>query len=114
MEPTSIAAMPGIPKSAVLPPPQARGILLRKRCIFLVSTILLSAVLGHPMSYHQNLASRNSLLASEAQAMLPFLLASVLTALLEVYTKSIDNLSLPLFFCAFLKVLEMQLGTSGS
>lgn len=41
-------------------------------------------------------------------AWLPFLLATSLTALLEVYTKTVDNLSLPLFFCAFLKALEMQ------
>ena len=49
--------------------------------------------------------------SSTQAAWLPFLLATSLTALLEVYTKTIDNLSLPLYFCAFLKALEMH-GTS--
>ncbi|CAK9043731.1 unnamed protein product [Durusdinium trenchii] len=38
----------------------------------------------------------------------PFFLTTALAALLEVYTNTVDNLALPLFFCTFLKALEMR------
>lgn len=39
-----------------------------------------------------------------------FLGAALLSALLEVYTRSIDNLVLPLYFCPTLRVLQDALG----
>ena len=44
----------------------------------------------------------------------PFFLTTLLAGLLEVYTQTVDNLALPLFFCAFLKTLEMSQSETSS
>ena len=68
-----------------------------------------------PKSHRTFMGTAGFLLSLSLVAMLLFssidhwqssLLAAALTALLEVYTTSIDNLALPLFFCAFHKSME--------